>query len=133
MTLPNITPEQAKAKIERDEAILVDIREPMEYARESIPGATSIPLGTIDSANVRKAASAAARPVVIFHCQGGRRTAENAERLGSCIDGEAFILDGGLSGWKSAGYPTNVDWSKPIDLQRQVQIIAGSLILAGLG
>ena len=38
MTLPTITPEQAKRLIEEG-AILVDIREADEHARERIPGA----------------------------------------------------------------------------------------------
>jgi rhodanese-related sulfurtransferase len=42
------------------------------------------------------------------------------------------MLEGGLTGWKSAGYPTRVDHTKPIELQRQVQIAAGSLILLGV-
>ena len=130
MTLPFITPAQAKAQIDRGTATLVDVREPMEHARESVPGAVSIPLSKLAPDKVDEAAPGAA---IIFHCQSGRRTAENAERLAGCGGGRAFILEGGLNGWKSAGYATAIDRTKPIDLQRQVQIAAGSLILAGLG
>jgi hypothetical protein len=35
-------------------------------------------------------------------------------------------------GWKAAGYATRVDRTKPIELQRQVQIAAGTLVLLGL-
>jgi len=41
------------------------------------------------------------------------------------------LLEGGLLGWKAVGYSTMIDRSKPIELQRQVQIIGGSLILIG--
>ena len=43
-----------------------------------------------------------------------------------------FLLEGGLNAWKSAGLPTQIDRSKPIELQRQVQIAAGSLVLIGV-
>jgi rhodanese-related sulfurtransferase len=42
------------------------------------------------------------------------------------------MLMGGLDGWKAAGLPTLVDRSAPIELQRQVQIAAGSLVVLGV-
>ena len=72
-----------------------------------------------------------AAPAVIFHCQSGRRTAESAARLGSCSV-RSFVLEGGLNSWKEARFGTVIDRTKPIELQRQVQIAAGSLVLIGL-
>jgi rhodanese-related sulfurtransferase len=121
-----ITPQEARRRLAGGSAILVDIRERMEHAREAIPGARSQPLSTFDPAALRGA------PAVIFHCQSGKRTCENAGRLLGCGAAETYLLEGGLSGWKQAGYPTNLDRSQPIELQRQVQIAAGALIIAGL-
>jgi len=42
------------------------------------------------------------------------------------------ILDGGLDAWKKAGLPVALDRSQPIDIIRQVQIAAGSLVLMGM-
>jgi rhodanese-related sulfurtransferase len=42
------------------------------------------------------------------------------------------MLEGGLDAWKKAGLPVSLDRSKPIDVMRQVQIVAGSLVLAGV-
>ena len=127
MSLPMITPGEAKRRLASGSAILVDIREPMEHARESIPGARLQSLSTFDPS----ALGGPSAPAVIFHCQSGKRTCENAERLLVC-EPETYLLEGGLSGWKAAGYPTNIDRSKPIELQRQVQITAGALIVVGL-
>jgi hypothetical protein len=66
---------------------------------------------------------------VIFHCQSGGRTDANAAKLAACGFGQAYVLRDGISGWKAAGLPTRLDRSKPLELQRQVQIAAGSLIL----
>ena len=131
MTLPTITAAEAKRRLADGSAILIDIREPMEHARESIPGARLHPLSTLDAAAL-SALGGANAPALIFHCLGGRRTADNADRLSACGAPEAYILKGGLSGWKAAGYPTSIDRSKPIELQRQVQIAAGLLILTGM-
>lgn len=131
MSLPIITPVEAKRRLANGSAILVDIREPMEHARESIPGARLLPLSTVD-AQTLSAITGPNPPTLIFHCQSGKRTGDNAERLRSCGTPEAYILQGGLSSWKAAGCPTSIDRSKPIEMQRQVQIAAGLLILLGL-
>jgi hypothetical protein len=45
---------------------------------------------------------------------------------------EIHVLDGGLIGWKAAGLPTKLDRRQPIELQRQVMIAAGTIVLLGL-
>lgn len=128
MSLPIITPVEAKRRVADGSAILVDIREPMEHAREAIPGARLHSLSAFDPS----ALGGPNVPALIFHCQSGKRTTDNAEQLRSCDAPEAYILQGGLSGWKAAGYSTSIDRTKPIELQRQVQIAAGLLIVSGL-
>ena len=128
MGLPMITPTEAKRRIDSGSAILVDIREPMEHAREAIPGARINSLSTFDPSTLRGPDA----PAVIFHCLSGKRTCENAELLLGCGAPETYILEGGLLGWKAAGYSTRIDRFKPIEIQRQVQIVAGALIVLGL-
>jgi rhodanese-related sulfurtransferase len=108
----------------------VDIREADEHARENIPGARHLPLSKLDEADL---ALHAGRPV-IFHCRSGARTQSQAPRLAGRAAGacEAFILEGGIDAWKKAGLPVATDRSQPLELQRQVQIGAGSLTLLGV-
>jgi len=131
MSIPAITPIEAKRRLDDGSAVLIDIREPMEHAREAIPGARLQPLSAFNAGNLL-AIAGPDRKAIIFHCQGGKRTSDNAARLASCGAAEMYLLEGGLSGWKAAGQATRIDRSKPIELQRQVQIVAGSLILTGL-
>ena len=131
MSLPTISPTEARRRLADGSAILVDIREPMEHAREAIPAARLHSLSTLD-AGALSAGGGANKPAVIFHCQSGRRTGDNAPLLKACGGPEVYILEGGLSGWKAAGFSTNIDRSKPIELQRQVQIVAGALVLVGV-
>ena len=131
MTLPTMAAAQAKAWLEHGIAVLVDVREAAEHARESVQGSISMPLSSFDADDFAGPHGPTA-PALIFHCQSGIRTARNAERFAACA-ARAYILEGGLDAWKRAGFPTVVDKSKPIEMQRQVQIAAGSLVVAGLG
>jgi rhodanese-related sulfurtransferase len=125
-----LSPRDAKRRLDEGSAILIDIREPNEYAREHILGARLAPLATIDSHDFdRERASGKA---VIFHCQSGQRTTANAAQLIAAGFRETYVLEGGLSAWRDAGLPSHLDRSKPIELQRQVQIAAGSLVVLGV-
>ena len=42
-----------------------------------------------------------------------------------------FLVEGGLDAWRDVGLPVTVDRSQPIEVQRQVQIVAGGVGLAG--
>jgi rhodanese-related sulfurtransferase len=104
--LEPISPAAAKALVDRGEAVLVDIREPMEHARERIPGARLVPLSRLDAGAV---AAAARGTLVIFHCLSGNRTHTNAACLAGAAPGKAYVVAGGLNAWKAAGLPTALD------------------------
>jgi len=128
MSVSTVTPERARRLIEEG-AILIDIREADERARERIPGAQHLPLSRLDAADV---AAHRGKPV-IFHCRSGARTLSNAgrlaERFGNSCD--AYVVEGGLDAWRKAGLPVTIDRGATIELQRQVQIGAGSLAFLG--
>ncbi|SDI45262.1 Rhodanese-related sulfurtransferase [Bradyrhizobium sp. Rc2d] len=102
MSLPKIEPAAARRRMQQG-AVLVDIREAEEFARENIAGAHHLPLSRLHEANLAVKAGKA----VIFHCKSGARTSMNAARLAEKVGGacEAYILDGGLDAWKRSGQP----------------------------
>jgi rhodanese-related sulfurtransferase len=126
--LKPISPERA-AELMRAGAVLVDIREADEHARERIPGARHHALSRLDAEHP-------ARPgdeVLVFHCRSGARTDANAPRLAGAAPGcETYVLEGGIEAWKKAGLPVSLDKRQPIEINRQVQIAAGSLVLLGV-
>lgn len=126
--LASIDPRTAKTWIDAGRAVLIDIREPMEHAREHIPGARLVPLSRLDQA----APTPQPGRCAIFHCRSGSRTQQAADRLAALGFAEAYVLAGGLENWKAAGLPVVLDRKAPIDLMRQVQIAAGSLVLLGV-
>lgn len=127
MSLKSIDPGTA-AKMLKEGAVLVDIRDADERAREHVIGSRSLPLSRV---NEGLGAVDATRPV-IFHCRSGNRTQVNAQALASATDCEAYLLEGGIEAWKAAGLPVVRDTSQPIEIMRQVQITAGSLVLGGV-
>ncbi|WP_198370293.1 rhodanese-like domain-containing protein [Roseomonas rosulenta] len=129
MTLPVISATRAAEMIRAGEALLVDVREADERALAHVPGSAHLPLSRLEEAEF---AVRAGTPV-IFHCASGARTAQNAARLGARAgDGGAFIVEGGIAALRGAGLPLAEDRSAPLPLMRQVQIAAGSLVLAGV-
>jgi len=128
MSLPKISATDARRLIDEG-AILVDIRERDEHARENVAGAFHLPLSRLDEAEL---ALHEGKPV-IFHCRSGARTAANAGRLAEKIGGscDAFIVDGGLDAWKKAGLPVALNRKQPLEMQRQMQIGAGGMGLIG--
>lgn len=125
MTIKAIAPAEARRAIEAG-ALLVDIREADEHAREKIPGAMNVPLSRIGDV------AALGRPLV-FHCRSGMRTAANADALHAAAGGApCHLLEGGIDGWRQAGLPTALDRKQPLELMRQVQIGAGLLTLLGV-
>ena len=106
-------------------ASLIDIRSPDEHARERIAGALNIPLERLSSAQ-------APGDVLIFHCRSGMRTGQAVGQLSKAAgERDCYILEGGMSAWGAAGLPTERVRGAPIEMQRQVMIAAGTLVLLG--
>lgn len=128
MSLKSISPVEARRLID-DGAVLVDIRDADEHAREHIPGARHVPLSQIKQGGLPAAGTERA---IIYHCRSGARTAFNAEALGAAAQCEAYLIEGGLDAWREAGLSVQVDPKQPLPLMRQVQIGAGGLVLLGV-
>lgn len=129
MAIGTLTAREAQARIATG-AKLIDVRDADEYLREHIPQATLAPLPTLEQHGLPAQLRS---EQIIFHCQSGKRTQNNAARLEAvAAPAEAWLLEGGIEGWKNAGLPTVEDKSQPLPLMRQVQIAAGGLTLAGV-
>ena len=126
MSLATIQPKDARLLADAG-AKFVDIRESDEHARERISGAQHAPLSQIEKFSPEGANT------LIFYCRSGNRTQTYAGKLAACAGGSpAYVLDGGLDAWKMAGQPVSADSSQPIEIMRQVQITAGSMVVAGV-
>src|SRR5579863_10353082 len=96
-----LEPEEVSELLDGGHILLIDVREPAEFAAERIPGALLFPLSTFD---VELLPADDARRVV-FHCAaGGRSLTAARERLAHGQPGAHMA--GGISEWKAAGLPT---------------------------
>ena len=101
MPLKPIDPSQA-ALLKEQGAVMVDIREPHEFARLSIPGSHNVALSALAAASLP--ASPGAK--VIFYCASGNRTNACAAGLEEKAAGtEAYVMVGGIAKWRAAGLP----------------------------
>jgi hypothetical protein len=123
MSLTPISPADAQRLIAKG-AVLVDIRAADERARARIPGSKSMPLAQLDRIE--------GAPAVIWHCRSGMRTQGNAAALAENSGSDAYYMEGGLDAWRKAGLPVAENSGAPLEIMRQVQIAAGSLVLAGV-
>ena len=120
--------EDVERRLLRRKAVLVDIREPDEFARRRVRGALSRPLSSFEQAHLKVEAG----QDVVFTCRTGMRTGANCQRLAAVVDGPAYVLEGGVDAWAAAGLPVEQDRKAPLETMRQVQMVAGSLVLAGV-
>jgi rhodanese-related sulfurtransferase len=125
--LSPLKPADLAARLAAGKAVLIDIREPDEFARGHIGGALSRPLSGFEAAHL----SLQPGKDVVFTCRTGMRTGANCDRLAARVEGDAFVLEGGLDGWSAAGLPVIRNEAAPLEMFRQVQIGAGALALAG--
>ncbi len=105
---------------------LIDVREPMEYASGHIPGSHNIPLSRLGSEPLPEG------PLVLL-CQSGKRSSKGlAELLRRGHPLPVAELEGGFGAWQDAGLPVQRHARAPLPMMRQVQIIAGGLVLLGV-
>lgn len=110
-----LKPDDVKARLGARRAILVDIREPDEFARRHVQGALSRPLSAFEKDPLKVEPGS----VVIFTCRTGMRTGANCQRLAAVVDGPAYVLDGGVDAWAAAGLPVVEDRKALLEIMRQ--------------
>lgn len=104
--LPDIDPSQAAALLDRGEAVLLDVREPNEWAVGHAPQAKHLPLD-----QVRPDAVPGGRTVIVV-CRSGRRSGQAADLL-AAGGVPVHNLAGGMTAWARAGQPVVTDDGQP--------------------
>jgi rhodanese-related sulfurtransferase len=106
--LENISPIDAQAELASGGAMLLDVREPVEWS-EHIEGAVQVPRGLLefaaDPTSPRHKAELDPARRVIVYCRSGVRAALAASTLKTLGYADVANLDGGIAAWKQAGLP----------------------------
>jgi rhodanese-related sulfurtransferase len=126
---PTIDAQTASAWLAAGQALLVDVREPAEFASEHIAGATLLPLSKFDPTQLPDAPGRK----LVMQCHRGTRARQACAQLTPAQRTSAWVLDGGIEGWKQAGLPTvqATPGKSGMDVQRQTQFTIGALVLLG--
>lgn len=81
-------------------AVVLDVREPSEWAEGHVPDATLIPLGEL----ARRASELPHDGTIVVICRSGNRSAQGRDIL-LAAGYEATSVDGGMTAWRAAGLP----------------------------
>lgn len=109
---------------------LIDVRTPAEFGEMHLPYAVNVPLDRLNPREILKGRVDNGQPVYVI-CRGGKRGAMACERLAAAGMGEIFNVEGGTDAAVAAGL-TVIRGRKAMSLERQVRIVAGALVLAGV-
>jgi len=83
------------------DALLIDLREPVEYNRGHLPGAQNLPLRLLPEQGRDLPRD---RPLLLI-CRTGRRTSRGLHMLEDMGLGELWGLSGGILAWRAEGLP----------------------------
>jgi len=102
-TVPEVTAADLRSRLQNGEQIVViDVREPDEFARGKIPGAYTIPRGVLE---MQLDGRLPLESTVVLYCGGGARSALACRSLAEMGYDKVENLQGGWHAWVNSGLP----------------------------
>ncbi|MDR0634496.1 MAG: rhodanese-like domain-containing protein [Azoarcus sp.] len=98
-----LTPLEATLRINREDAVVIDVRDLGDFERGHLPNARNLPLADL----ARRASELEKfrdRPLIVY-CDGGSRTTTAIATLKKAGFEKLYKLRGGLFEWEKAGQP----------------------------
>jgi|SRR5215207_549350 len=107
---------------------LIDVRTAAEFETAHIPGSYNVPLHLLRE---HRHELRTHLDEVVLVCRSGARAAGAKHALAEIGMPNVHILDGGILAWEAAAAPIKRGRSR-WDIDRQVRLVAGTLVLAGV-
>ncbi len=108
---------------------VLDVRTPGEFGAVHIAGASNVPLDLLREHHDE--AVGHLDDEVVLVCRSGQRATRAEETLRTAGLLNVHVLDGGMIAWEAAGFA--VTRGQPRwDLERQVRLVAGSIVLGSV-
>jgi len=98
---PWVSTSEATHLINREDALVLDVRDPGEYGAGHILGAKNVPLSRLGDGDIAKRKE---RPVIVY-CDGSERSSKAVSVLRKQGFTRVVNLSGGLKAWQQAGLP----------------------------
>ena len=114
---------------EHQDLVVIDVRSAAEFESLHIRGSYNVPLPLLSEHTDELATRLTSRVVLV--CHSGARAEQARQRLATSGIDTAFVLTGGVPGFAAAGGDV-VKGKDRWDLERQVRLAAGSLVMVGL-
>ncbi|MFJ6280886.1 rhodanese-like domain-containing protein [Arthrobacter subterraneus] len=114
---------------EHEDLVIVDVRSAAEYENLHIRGSYNVPLPLLAQHAAQVQSRLGSRVVLV--CQSGVRAEQARQRLASAGVDSALVLAGGVPAFAHAGGEV-IEGAQRWALERQVRMVAGSLVLTGL-
>ena len=108
---------------------LLDVRTPAEFGTAHIPGAYNVPLDTL-AEHSHELQRHLEMPVVVI-CRTGNRARQAEQRLAPAGMANVHVLQGGMEAWDDGRREVRRG-SEKWALERQVRLVAGSIVLGGI-
>ena len=125
--MKHIDVKTANEWLKKDDAVLIDVREPAEHASVCIECAELKPLSQINSHEIRHSDKK-----VIIHCKSGKRSQMACQVfMEKHPELDIYNLEGGIDAWQSTGLKVKSGEKKILPLDQQVQLTIGSLTFIG--
>jgi rhodanese-related sulfurtransferase len=96
-------PAALTALVNRDNALVVDLRPQADFEKGHIPGSRNVQMSQFDPEN-KQLVAARSLPVVLV-CKAGQTSSSAAARLRKAGFERVFVLDGGIGAWQQADLP----------------------------
>lgn len=106
---------------------VLDVRTPGEFETAHIAGAYNVPLDLLREH--REEIVKHLDDDVVLVCRSGQRAVQAEETLRNVGVTNVPILDGGITAWEAKGFAVNRG-AQRWDLERQVRLVAGSIVLS---
>lgn len=133
MTIPATdtisTAELQRLRLDDPTTRVLDVRTGGEFETVHIPGSFNVPLDTLGE-HVADLADVA-HPVVLV-CQSGGRASQAHGALRGAGKERLHILEGGIAAWQAANGEVAQGDVERWAMDRQVRLLAGSLVFAGV-
>ena len=102
MNVKTVDVTTAKQFLDKNQAILIDVREPAEYASQKIAGAGLHPVGSISVNSIPQTDKK-----ILIYCQKGARGSNACQKLMTENEElEVYNIEGGIEAWHQAGLAT---------------------------
>jgi rhodanese-related sulfurtransferase len=108
---------------------VLDVRTPDEFEGAHIAGAYNVPLDLLREH--RDEITTHLDEDVVLVCRSGQRAVQAEETLRAAGLDNVHILAGGITAWEAAGFAVNRG-AQRWDLDRQVRLVAGSIVLTSI-